>query len=226
MFEWLKQITGGGATGVPKMSEDLLLMIQEGRHAFDAACSALLDGADPASVREDLMATDARIDALEQGIRRQILVHGSVHGAGNLPELMVLMSVAKDAERIGDYAKNLFALTKCRVVTTGKPHHDELQALRRSVSTLLADAPAVFKAHDEERATEFIARAQTAVDECEERMVAIFESEACTGHDAACAIAFRHVRRVGGHVQNVITAVVNPVDMLDFADEPKVPEFE
>lgn len=224
MFKWLKQITGGGEAGLPKMTHDLERMIQEGRHAFDAACSVLLGGADPSTVREDLLETDRRIDRLEQSIRRQILVHGTIHGAANLPELMVLMSVSKDAERIGDYAKNLFALTKCRVVGTGTPHHDELQSLRREVSKLLADAPDIYDGQDVDRANEFIARAQKAIDECETRMEAIFASEACTGHDAACVLAFRHIRRVGGHVQNIVTAVVNPVDKLDFADEPKVPE--
>ena len=36
------------------------------------------------------------------------------------------------------------------------------------------------------------------------------------------------VQRVsaGSALQNVVTAVVNPVDKLDFADEPKVPEVE
>ncbi len=225
MFKWFKQFTGDGERGLSKMTRDLERMIREGRHAFDEACSVLLDGADAATVRGDLLATDERIDHLEQGIRRQILVHGSVHGAAHLPELMVLMSVAKDAERIGDYAKNLFALTTYRVAPPGARHHDELQSLRRAVSTLLADAPEVYEDQDESRASEFIARAQDAVDECEQRMVEIFAAETCTGHDAACALAFRHVRRVAGHVQNVVTAVVNPVDKLDFADEPKIPEI-
>ena len=224
MFNWLKQITGGGEAGLPKMTHDLERMIQEGRHAFDAACSVLLGGADPATVRDDLLETDRRIDRLEQGIRRQILVHGSVHGAVHLPELMVLMSVSKDAERIGDYAKNLFALARCRVIGPGSPHHDELQKLRRAVSKLLADAPDIYDGQDASQANEFIARAQTTIDECETQMMAIFASDSCTGHDALCALALRHIRRVGGHIQNVVTAVVNPVDKLDFADEPKVPE--
>jgi phosphate transport system protein len=226
MFEWLTKITGGGESGLSKMTHDLERMIQEGRHAFDAACTALLGGGEPSAIRDDLLATDRRIDLLEQGIRRQILVHGSVTGSAHLPELMVLMSVSKDAERIGDYAKNLFALTGARVVGPGTPHHDELQSLRREVSSLLADAPAVYESQDAAQANEFIARAQRPIDECETRMVAIFVSDACTGHDAACALAFRHIRRVAGHVQNVVTAVVNPVDMLDFADEPTIPDAE
>ena len=223
MFGWLKQFPVGGES-LARMTRDLERMIQEGRHAFDEACSVLLGGADPATVRPDLLATDKRIDELEQSIRRQIMVHGSVHGATHLPELMVLMSVAKDAERIGDYAKNLFGVSRHRTIPAGTPHHDELQRLREETSALLADAPELYETQDRERSEQFIRRAATIIDACRDGMIAIMELEECTGHEAACVLAFRYIRRVGGHVQNIITAVVNPVDKLDFHDEPHVPE--
>lgn len=220
MFGWLKQSTGGGE-GLAQMTRDLERMIQEGRHGFDSACSVLFGGADPDSVRQDLYETDERIDRLEQSIRRHIVVHGSVHGTSHLPQLLVLMSVAKDAERIGDYAKNLFALSEYRTAPKGTPHHDELQSLRQRTSALLADAPELYESQDEKRAQEFIDRASVIIDECRNRMIEIMKSEACSGHDAMCMLAFRYIRRTGGHVQNIITAVVNPIDKLDFHDEPK-----
>ncbi len=224
MFEWLKQIAGGGPAGLPKMTRDLERMIQEGRHAFDAACSTLIGGADPATVRDDLLETDLRIDGLEQSIRRQILVSGAVRGSQLLPELMILMSVAKDAERIGDYAKNLFALTAQHAFGPGETHHDELQALRLATSSLLGAAPQLWETQDRKASEEFIARAQTTVDACETHMIEIFAMEQCTGADAAAALAFRHIRRVAGHIQNVVSGIVNPVDRLDFTDEPTIPD--
>ena len=194
MFDWLKG--SGSGDGIARMTR----------------------------VRNDLLETDKRIDGLEQSIRRQIVVHASVHGAQQIPEMMVLMSVAKDAERIGDYAKNLFALTAHHTASAGKPHHDDLQRLREQVSALLADAPEVYDQQDKERANEFIKRAEELIVECEERMIGIFRMEQCSGYDAACVLAFRHIRRVAGHVQNIITAVVNPIDKIDFHDEPNVPE--
>jgi phosphate transport system protein len=222
MFEWLKQFAGPESAGLPKMTRDLERMIQEGRHAFDAACSALIGGADPGTVRDDLMATDKRIDELEQSIRRQILVHGSVRGSQHLPELMILMSVAKDAERVGDYAKNLFALTQQHTFGPGTKHHDTLQTLRLETSALLAAAPQLYETQDREAAAAFITRAQKTVDACKEHMNAVFDMDQCTGADAAAALAYRHTRRVAGHIQNVVSGIVNPVDQLDFTDEPKI----
>ena len=222
MFEWLKQIASGAPAGLPKMTRDLERMIQEGRHAFDAACSALIGGADPSTVRADLLETDLRIDELERSIRRQILVHGSVRGSQNLPELMILMSVAKDAERIGDYAKNLFALTNHHSFGPGSRHHDALQTLRLETSNLLAAAPQLYETQDREAAAAFIAQAQTTIDACKDHMTEVFEMEQCTGADAAAALAYRHTRRVAGHIQNVVSGIVNPVDQIDFTDEPSI----
>ncbi len=226
MFEWLKRMTGRGPSGLQKMAHDLERMIQEGRHEFDAACSVLLGGADPSTVRDDLLTTDKRIDALEQSIRRQIVVHGSVTGSANLPELLILMSVAKDAERVGDYAKSLFALAAHRTFPRGAEHHEDLQALRLAASALLAEAPQLWETQDREAAVAFIARAQVCVDTCQERMISVFKTESCSGADAAAVMAYRYLRRVAGHIQNVVSGIVNPVDRLDFTDEPAVPDPE
>lgn len=220
MFDWLKKFTAGGS-GLSQMTRDLERMIQEGRHAFDLATSVFVGGADPEFVREDLHATDQRIDELEMSIRRQIVVHGSVYGSAHLPEMMVLMSVAKDAERIGDLAENIFNLSRFHSSAPGKPHHEELRKVRQMVSNLLADAPELYELQDKEKAEAFIQRAFVAIDACKEAMGAIFMTESCTGYDATCAVVFRHIRRIAAHVQNIITAVVNPVDKLDFLDEPE-----
>ena len=117
-----------------------------------------------------------------------------------------------------------YSLTASHTAPAGKPHHDHLQKLREQVSKLLADAPEVYDQQDKARADAFIQHATELIDECEERMVGIFGMEQCSGYDAVCVLAFRHIRRVAGHVQNIITAVVNPIYRLDFHDEPNVPE--
>ncbi len=223
MFNWFKT-PAEGSVGLAKMTRDLERMINEGRHEFDSACSVLIGGADPDTVRSDLLATDKRINRLEQSIRRQILVHGSVHGSVHLPEMMVLMSVAKDAERIGDYAKNLFALSEYRTFPSSSKHHKALREVRERTSSLLADAPELYETQDKDRATEFLDSAFEVIHDCEARMVEVFKQEVGTGQDAAAVLAFRYMRRVAGHIHNVITAVVNPVDKLDFYDEPTVDE--
>ena len=207
MFKWLSKL-GSENAGLGKMTRDLERMIQEGRHAFDAAANALLAGTDTEAVRDDVLRTDERIDSLQRQIRRQILVHGSVHGSGDLPELLILMSVTKDAERIGDYAKNLFSLASRHPITSACDHHADLLSVKARASALLAEAPAVYETQDRAGADQFMVDSEGVKAHCEKRMQLILSSETGSGQDAASLLAYRHMKRVVGHIQNIVTSVI------------------
>ena len=70
--------------GLGQVQDQLLQMLDHDRAAFDAATSALLSGGDPAVVGPALRATDAEVNELEREIRRELVVHASVHGAGDI----------------------------------------------------------------------------------------------------------------------------------------------
>ena len=103
-MNWLQRL-GPEAQSLNEINVKFLEMLTDGRHIFVAAANALLGGTAPQVIRADLFETDRRINRTEQEIRRQIVVHGSIHGAATFPSLLVMMSLVKDAERIGDYAK-------------------------------------------------------------------------------------------------------------------------
>lgn len=220
MLHWLQNL-GGGESGLEEIDRHFLEMLQDGRHIFDAASNALLSGGDPEVIREDLFRTDARINQTEQRIRREIVVHGSVHGTTRLPLLLAMMSLVKDAERIGDYAKNLFDLAVRR------PELDpadvrELTELKDSVSKLLVRAIGIFRQQEMATAEEFLHDVDELQDRCDQRVEACLEG---TGRNrAAEALAYRYLKRVASHVGNVVTSVVMPVDKLDFY--PDKPESE
>jgi phosphate uptake regulator len=93
-----------------RIEATLQRMLADDRHAFDLAMSALVGGAAARSVGAELRATDHRVNEAEREIRRELVVHASVHGGIDTPAVLVYMSIVKDVERVGDYAKNLFDL--------------------------------------------------------------------------------------------------------------------
>ena len=76
------------------------------------ASTALLSGADLDTVGEDVRRTDARINAAEQELRGQLVVHVSVQGSGDIGEVLGLILLIKKIERIGDQSKNILYLTE------------------------------------------------------------------------------------------------------------------
>ena len=216
MFEWLK--TSDSNEGLERMRQQLGSMLSDGRHIFDAAANAFLGGADPEVIREDLFATDKRINKTERSIRRQAVVHGSVHGSSQLPTCLVLMSIVKDAERIGDYSKTIFDVAllkqKCK-----DAYFDDLLDHKNQISALLQQATELYSAQDESGSSEFLERGDAMQDHYDNQVEALLGEDPGTTQPAATALCYRYYKRIVAHLLNIITSVVMPLDKLDYFDE-------
>jgi len=195
-------------------------MLVQGRHAFDLAANALLGGSDPDVVREDLFRTDKEINHLERLIRREIVVHATVHGTSQLPSCLVMMSIVKDAERIGDYAKNMFDIA-AQAPKSRDGVHADLITLKDAPSSLLAEARDLYDSQDEEQAREFCARADELADHCDAEVARMLGPAPGTDQPALSALAYRYHKRVIAHLSNIVTSIFMPVDRLDYYDEAK-----
>jgi len=216
MFDWFKPTDS--ASGLEKMRQQLGEMLVEGRHIFDAAANAFLGGADPEVVRENLFATDKRINDLERQIRRELVVHGSVHGTSQLPTCLVLMSIVKDAERIGDYSKNLFDLAVVKQKSKDGFHGD-LVHHKNEVSDLLRQAFELYGRQDEKSAKAFLDRGDKLQDYYDDQVEKLLSEDPGTVQPVATALCYRYYKRVVAHALNIITSLVMPVDQLDYFDE-------
>lgn len=218
MFNWFSQ--GDSADyGLDHMRAEFGQMLDAGRHIFDAATNALLGGTDIDVIRKDLFDTDKRINQAERQIRREIVVHASVHGATSFPACLVLMSVVKDAERVGDYAKNLFDLAEL----SDKSHDDEFKAdmirLKDRISKMMAGCRESFDKQDAEAARVLIEEAGEIKDHCDDQIAVIVRADEQVDLSAKYALAYRYFKRTASHVLNVLTSIVQPLDKLDYFDE-------
>ena len=198
-----------------EIQQRFLQMLEDGRHIFDAAANALVGGTDPEVIRSDLFRTDRRINETEQQLRRSIVVHATVHGPTSFPSMLVLMSVAKDAERIGDYAKNIFDL--CVAGPALGEERESLTRLKDEISTLLVKARNLHESEDEDGARGFLDEADRIENTCDDGVRRLLAVE---GRNATSpALAYRYFKRVASHAANIVTALVVPLDKLDFFDE-------
>lgn len=213
MFDWF-QTQASDSPGLNELRRNFLEMLQDGRHIFDAAANALLGGTDPEIIREDLYTTDRRINHTERKIRRALVVHGSVHGRSTFSALLVMMSVAKDAERVGDYAKNIFELARLTVDLGSSAERGELVEVKTKISKLLARAHGLFEQQDKAAAGVFLEDCMAVQRTCDNAVTAlVVETERNT---AAQVLCWRYLKRVVSHVGNIVTSVVVTVDQLDF----------
>ena len=191
-------------------------MFADDRVVFDLAMSILLDGVDWKSVRREIKVTDQRVNEGEREVRRDLVVHASVVGAIDTPAILVYMSIVKDIERIGDYGKNLRDLGRDGVDLSDFPAWHEL---RTEIDQLIADTAEAFAARDEDRARELLVRGDALLDEFDTTVSGIVRGEDDRPNGVGRALAARYVKRIVAHLTNVLSAVVMPLERLDYFDE-------
>jgi phosphate uptake regulator len=217
MFDWF--IGKAGTPGLERMRTEFGQMLDAGRHAFDTAANAFLGGTDLEVIRKDLFKTDKRINRAERRIRREIVVHASVHGTVEFPACLVLMSIVKDAERVGDYGKNLFDLAELAPRAPEGEQRDALVRLKDRVSGMMAGCREVFDSNDKEAATRLIVKAKEIEDVCDERVRPLVQGTQVDEMAPAYVLAYRYFKRVTSHVRNVASSVVQPLHKLDFTSK-------
>lgn len=211
IFPWFQ--SSKDSDGESRLQARLLDMLADGQRMFGSTVSILTSGGDPESIRETIYETDRRINEDEQLLRRELVVHGVAHGTSSLPMLLVLMSLAKDAERIGDYAKNVLDLARHRGRLTDQDAAT-VALLGGEASDLLQRGAALFKDQDEDGARAFLEEEAAFRRRCDDRIEEWIEDE--TSNRAVACLCVRYAKRVAGHAGNVVSSVCMPLDKLDF----------
>ena len=134
------------------------------------------------------------------------------------------MSVIKDIERVGDYAKNILDLAKEDVSLVDADDRSDLIELRDEVSSRIADAVKIFGERDIEAAHDFALRGGEMQKNFDDRLSTLITSSDPAYVAVPRALLFRYLKRITAHTGNVVTAVIQPVDSLDYYDEPGGPD--
>ena len=196
-------------------------MLDAARWMFEQASSVLMRKADWQEVCDLLYTKDREINTIEQQIRERIVTHLSVGNQADLPVCLVLMNVVKDAERIGDYGKNIFEVAKSYAGTfEHAAFREPLEEIRQSISDLFEPTHECFLNSDSDIAQEVLAKAGQLNARCDQIVQQLLSAgEGFPAREAvAYALLARHYKRVEAHLSNIATAVVSPIPMLDFRE--------
>tara|TARA_B100000749_G_scaffold73161_1_gene54935 strand:+ start:277 stop:936 length:660 start_codon:yes stop_codon:yes gene_type:complete len=204
--------------GISQIESQVQRMIADARHTFDLAMNAVTGGA-VETVADEVRRTDRQINVTEIEIRRELLVHISVHGTADAGEMLVFMNMIKDLERIGDYNKNIFDLALEGVSFSGAEDLEQILGFRDELSSRIALMGEILDTRDEDRARAYIERSDQLRREFDGLVNELVHATAPALVAVPRALLYRFLKRVAAHCANVVTAVVMPVDRLDYFDE-------
>lgn len=168
---------------------------------------------------------DVKVNELERLIRKEVISHLSLSGNFlDLPYCLLLISLVKDVERIGDYAKNL---TEISEFYTGPLPDDELIAelreIRNGVESAFSGLADVLDQSEKGTALSLIRRGKEIARRCDMLVTKAARSSYDASTTAAVVLGTRHYKRIGGHVLNILSSVVMPLHKLDYYDEDSIP---
>ncbi len=213
---------GGADRELEQIEQTIQQMLLDCRHTFDVAINSLLGGTDPDIVKKDIKKTDRQVNKAEREVRRELVVHASVRGAAaDIPMVLVSMSIVKDAERIGDYAKNIFDLARAGVDLSSVADLTDLITHRDRISRLIAETARIFGDRDADSAHEILKTEDEHIDEYDDIVIAQIDSEAPAKEAVPLALLNRYFKRITAHSMNILTSLVMPIDRLDYYDEDK-----
>ena len=211
-------LRGAGAKpGLETMIGHVAEMLGHARHIFDEAMSALLAGAAPEALADDIFGTDRRINELEREVRRELVVHISVHGTSDITSVLVVLMVSRKVERIGDNAKNIYDLATYDVDLSQSEDAEQLRAARDEVSEMMWAAAEIFRTEDAERGQPFLDRSRELQREYDEVVADLVRSSNDAPYAVPRALLYRYLKRIVANLEGVVAGVVQPLDLIDYS---------
>ncbi len=211
---------GSGDT-LSQVEETLVQMMRDGRDVYDTAMEAVFGGGKSKEAKQTVRSTDREINEGQRAVRRALVIRASVSGGVELPLMLTYMSVVKDVERVGDYAKNIYDLAKYGIDFSTGDDVAELARYRDAVGQLISDAADVFENRDTTRANELVAKADVFLDEYDAHVKAAVQSTGPASDAVGRALFHRYLKRITAHLMNLMTSLTMPIDQLDYYDEAR-----
>lgn len=192
-----------------------LEMFQESIH--------VLRNQDDSKSKIDIAKTDIKINKFERSVRRKVMTHLAVSGTEDLGSGLILTSVVIDIERIGDYTKNIYDLSKFYSKRlNGAELEKDLAEVEENVIALFQNSIKAFKEQDIELARQLMKDYKENISKQSDKITNdIISGKINIEADRATAIAMysRYLKRIAAHSRNLISSIVNPFERIGYKEE-------
>ena len=174
------------------------------------------------AVLKELKNRDKEINSYQREVRRKIFTHYALEQSTyDITSLMVLVNMVVDIERIGDYSKNILDLAINYPGALNTKHlHRDLYDIEKAVKERFDHIIDAVKTQDTGIANELLKGFKEHVTGASDKIVNSIiagDLEFQSGSEAAAiALYARYLKRVGSHLKNITSTIVNPVDAIGY----------
>lgn len=221
---WKNLIGLWSSDALLKQAWDQSLDMLELTEQFFSEALISLRGGENESQLKKLKLRDKEINQYQQDVRKKVVTYFSAHQEGaDIHTGLVLLNIVIDIERLGDYTKNILDLAisyKKRLVS--EDISEELKSIEEEILKRFEKTKKALQTQDANAANSLLKTYREDVSRSSDKIVdEILSGEKDYGSgDKAAAIALytRYLKRLGSHLKNMTSTIVNPYNTIGYID--------
>lgn len=166
---------------------------------------------------------DRMVNKSERSVRRKLLTHFALSDKFDIGTGFAISSIVIDFERIGDYAKNIADLAllmddhfTCDV------YDDRVKSIEQKIEKIFDKTITSFAGKDDKLAREVTEIYKNEISrECSIIKDSLIreEEKISSGTAVAIALYLRYLKRIGAHLYNISTSVLNPFPRIGYKEK-------
>ncbi|MCF7855502.1 MAG: hypothetical protein K9N51_11940 [Candidatus Pacebacteria bacterium] len=197
--------------------EELAQMVRDAEYVYTHAWEVWKGQAVVDTIEEPLRERDKLVNRQERAIRRKLVEHLSINPGVDASGCLAVMAMAKDCERIGDLAKDIFKLA---VFMNGNKenlrYYKQLDAIQERISQHFPRLHRAIRESSDTMAHEILNAYDDVKTQCRKLQDALFEDDLPTREAAITALLIHFFTRINAHIGNTASGVVFPVENIDY----------
>lgn len=193
--------------------DDFNSMLEIAEKLFDEVTDVLLGKPGPEVKSENLRAQDDTINKLEHSVREKIVEYMTFEPEGDTPAALLLFSVVKDAERLGDFCKDIMDIASHFPANRSLgDYKDSFLKMEAQIEEMFSEARNSFLKSDKALAKEVVATREVVKSETRDLLARVMSDNNLSSEAAASyALAIYFFKRVAAHLFNIASSVLVPV---------------
>lgn len=200
-----------------KVVEEFGEMLSDDEYLFTRAWAVLMGQAVIDQIKQAFYDKDRAVNSREREIRRMLAEHLSLNPRHDISGCLVMMSLVKDAERIGDYSKNIFEVgIMLEGAIKEMKYLERLSSTQKKIADHFPLLKRAFLESDANIAGKILKDYAPIKGECNSMLHDLFSEQLSTREAVATALLLRYLKRVNSHMSNIASGIVYPLDEIDF----------
>jgi Na+/phosphate symporter len=210
-------------------SEDLLSqawdesykMMMLSNEIFTQAIKYLREGENQDIIKA-LKKRDVEINIFQRDVRRKVVTHYAIsQDIDDLPNGLVLLNMVVDVERVGDYTKNILdlALNHPNIIKSEEFSEDLYHVEQEVISRFSKTIEAIHTQDADVARSMMVSYKETLTSISDDIVNGCISGEITLGDESktvSLALYARYLKRIGAHLKNITTVLVNPFDAVGY----------